>query len=161
MAKFTRVCVGRNGFRTGSIRSYRPKAARQDFGQPDPGDKLGRFGYQVRFEAGQYLPSNPTSNMNKNDEKMLGGISRQLNEAALSVQKQADKMSLNVKSTLAEIAQRLSELTDREAKEKAHRTEELMYQYFQEKNRYRKLLERVLKGENVADQIRAALTITF
>jgi hypothetical protein len=99
--------------------------------------------------------------MNKNDERMLGGISRQLNEAALSVQKQADKMSLNVKSTLAEIAQRLSELTDREAKEKADRTRELMSQYFLERNRYRELLERVLKGEDVADKIRAALTITF
>jgi hypothetical protein len=95
--------------------------------------------------------------MNKNDEKMLGGISRQLNEAALSVQKQADKMSLNVKSTLAEIAQRLSELTDREAKEKAGRTQDLMYQYFQQMNRYQGLLERVLNGEDVTQEIRAAL----
>jgi predicted DNA-binding protein len=99
--------------------------------------------------------------MNKNDEKMLGGISRQLSEAALSVQKQADKMSLNVKSTLAEIAQRLSELTDREAKEKAQRSQEWMERYFLQMNRYRELLERVLKGEDVADKIRAALTVTF
>ena len=84
--------------------------------------------------------------MNKNDEKMLGGISRQLNEAALSVQKQADKMSLNVKSTLAEIAQRLTELTDREAKEKAGRNTELMYEYWKKMNCYKALLERVLKG---------------
>ena len=95
--------------------------------------------------------------MNKNDEKMLDGISRQLNEAAFSVQKHADKMSLNVKSTLAEIAQRLSELTDREAKEKVRRAQDLMHQYFLERNRLRELLECVLKGEDVADKIRAAL----
>jgi DNA primase large subunit len=97
--------------------------------------------------------------MTKNDEKMLGGISRQLSDAGLSVQKQADKMALNVKTILAEIAQRLSELTDREAKEKSDRTHELMYQYWQQMNCYKALLERVLKGEDVADEIRAALTL--
>ena len=95
--------------------------------------------------------------MNKNDEKMLGGISRQLSDAALSVQKQADKISLNVKTILAEISQRLSELTDREAKEKTGRTQLLMHQYFQNMNRYEALLERVLKGEDVTQEIRAAL----
>jgi hypothetical protein len=99
--------------------------------------------------------------MNKNDEKMLGGISRQLSDAALSVQKQADKMSLNVKTTLAEIAQRLSELTDREAKEKSGRTQELMIEYWEKMNRYERLLERVLDGEDVTREIHAVFEARF
>ena len=51
-----------------------------------------------------------------------------------------------------------SELTEREAKEKAGRTQELMYQYWQKMIRYEALLERVLKGEDVTKEIQAALT---